>query len=103
MRERERQQTDREHKTRINDNKQVEYEETKEQTEQGVSRIALGDVLGMGEQGVGSTDPLPASLHFFQTQMCETCTYMCVCVVREGASFEKGVGAISGLVFMMLI
>lgn len=47
--ESEREQTDREHKTRINDNKQVEYEETKEQTEQGVSRIALGDVLGMGE------------------------------------------------------
>lgn len=97
--------TDTEHTTRINDNKQVEYEETKEQTERGVSRIAWGAAArrewGMGnrEYRVGSRDPCQPAL----LQGTNVRDMLSVCVLGEGASLEKGVGAISGLVFMMLI
>lgn len=46
--------TDTEHKTRINDNKQVEYEETEKQTEQGVSRLALGEAKGCERDAKGT-------------------------------------------------
>lgn len=46
--------TDTEHKTRINDNKQVEYEETEKQTEQGVRRLALGQAKGCERDAEGT-------------------------------------------------